>query len=147
MKMFEMKMFEMKMKKILIVMLGLSLSGCANLSAIGTGISLATKSITNPVTKSEEAQIELALDTAIQALIAYKKACIAGTADKNCKANISQIQAYTRNVKPLVAQLRTFVDSNDQINATVIYNQLLALYNNAKSFAATAGVNLGSVGT
>ena len=44
---------------------------------------------------------------------------------------------------PLVAQLRGFVDNNDQINATVVYNQLTALYTNAKSIAAAAGVNVG----
>jgi len=125
--------------------LALSLASCAQLQAIETGISLATKSITNPVTKTEEAQVELALDTAITALNAYKSACVAGTADKNCRANIAQIQAYTRNVPALMVQLRNFVDTNDQVNASVVYNQLTALYNNVKAFASTAGVNLGAI--
>ena len=134
------------MKKLLVVLIILpTLVGCANLQAIGTGISLATKSIANPVTPSEEAQVELALDTAIQALKVYKQACITGSADKNCKANIAQIQAYTRQVKPLVAQLRTFVDNNDQINATVIFNQLTALYTNVKGVAASLGVTIGNL--
>lgn len=131
-------------KIILAVTLALSLGGCATFNAFTTGISLATKSIANPVTKSEEAQVELALDTAVQALKVYKKACIAGSADKNCKANIAQIQAYTRQVPALVAQLRGFVDNNDQVNATVIYNQLTALYANVKTAAANLGVSLGS---
>jgi hypothetical protein len=129
---------------ILALTLSLSLAGCATLEAVTTGIGLATKSIANPVTKSEEAQVELALDTAVQALLTYKRACIAGSADKNCKANIAQIQAYTRQIPPLVAQLRTFVDNNDQVNATVIYNQLTALYANVKGAAAQLGVSLGS---
>jgi len=131
------------MKRILIIALTLSLGACAQMQAIGTGISLATKSIANPVTKAEEAQVELAMDTALQALLTYKQACIAGSADKNCKANIAQIQPYVRQVKPLVAQLRTFVDNNDQINATVVYNQLTALYANVKQVATNLGVNLG----
>jgi hypothetical protein len=129
---------------ILALTLALSLGGCATLEAVTTGISLATKSIANPVTKTEEAQIELALDTAVQALLTYKRACIAGSADVHCKANIAQIQAYTRQVPPLVAQLRTFVDNNDQVNATVVYNQLAALYTNVKGAAAQLGVSLGS---
>lgn len=137
------------MKKLLIITLALSLAGCAGvtekLQIIGTGISLATKSIANPVTKNEEAQIELALDAAIDVLRAYKQACIQGTVDKNCKANIAQIQVYTRQIKPLVAQLRTFVDNNDQINASVVYNQLTALYGNVKSVAANLGVNVGNL--
>jgi hypothetical protein len=129
----------------IIVGLGIALGGCAQLQAVSTGLSLATKSISNPVTKTEEAQVEVALTTALDAMAVYKKACAAGQADKNCKANIAQIQAYTRDVKPLVAQLRNFVDNNDQVNAAVVYNQLVALYGNVKAFAQTAGVNLGSL--
>lgn len=132
------------MKRLIPLLLVVALGGCAQLQAVGTGISLASKSIANPVTKSEEAQVELALDTAVQALKVYKAACVNGTADKNCRANIAQIQAYTRQVPPLVAQLRTFVDNNDQINATVIYNQLTALYTNVKGAAASLGVSIGS---
>jgi len=133
------------MRKIIIaITLSLALGGCAQLQAITQGISLATKSIANPVTRDEEAKVELALDTAVQALQAYKKACIAGTADKNCRSNIAQIQAYTRQVPSLVEQLRNFVDHNDQINATVVYNQLTALYANVKQAAMDLGVSLGS---
>ena len=132
------------MKRIFVLLAVLALGGCAQFQAFEAGLSLATKSIANPVTKSEEAQVELALDTAIQALKVYKQACIAGTADKNCRANIGQIQAYTRQIPALVGQLRGFVDNNDQINATVIYNQLTALYTNVKQAAATLGVSLGS---
>lgn len=132
------------MKRIIPLLLVLSLGACAQLQAIGTGISLATKSIANPVTKTEEAQVELALDTAVQALKAYKQACINGTADKNCRSNIAQIQAYTRQVPSLVVQLRGFVDNNDQVNATVVYNQLTALYTNVKQAASQLGVSLGS---
>lgn len=133
------------MRKLLILAaIGLSLAGCAQLQMIGSGISLATKSITNPVTKDDEAKIELAFDTAVQLLLTYKKACAAGTADKNCKANIAAVQPYTRQAKPLVAQLRSFVDTNDQINATVVYNQLTALYANLKTAAVNVGVNVGN---
>lgn len=132
------------LKIVIAAFVTLSLAGCATLDAVTTGISLATKSIANPVTKSEEAQVELALDTAVQALMVYKKACVAGSADKNCRANIAQIQAYTRQVPALITQLRGFVDNNDQVNATVVYNQLTALYANVKNAAASLGVSLGS---
>lgn len=134
------------MKRIIIALvmlpLALSLGGCLTLQQLEAGISLTTKSIANPVTKSEEAQVELVLDSAVIALKAYKKACVDGTADKNCKANVAQIQAYTTQFHPLVVQLRNFVDTNDQINATVIYNQLTALYTNVKGAAANLGMNL-----
>lgn len=132
------------MKRLIPLLLALSLGACAQFQAFETGLSLATKSIANPVTKTEEAQVELALDTAVQALKAYKQACINGTADKNCRSNIAQIQAYTRQVPSLVVQLRGFVDNNDQVNATVVYNQLTALYTNVKQAASQLGVSLGS---
>ena len=130
---------------ILALTLSLSLAGCATFDAVTQGISLATKSIANPVTKTEEAQIELALDTAVKLLTAYKQACFQGSADVHCRNNIAQIQAYTRQIPPMVSQLRTFVDNNDQINASVVYNQLTALYTNIKASALSLGVNLGSV--
>jgi hypothetical protein len=132
------------MKKIAILMVALALAGCAQLQAISTGITLATKTIANPVTKADEAKAELVGDTAVQALLTYKRACMAGTADKNCRINIAQIQAYTRQIPPLVAQLRTFVDNNDQINASVIFNQLTALYDNVKNTATSLGIPLGA---
>ena len=124
--------------------LTLSLAGCASLEAITNGLSLATASVANPVTPIKEAQIELALDSAVKVLQTYKQACIAGSADKNCRDNISQIQAYTRQIRPMVLQLRNFVDTNDQVNAVVVYNQLSSLYANMKSAAASLGVSLGS---
>ncbi len=133
------------MKRILIVTaLALSLAGCAEMQAISNGVSLATASISNPVTKTKEGEIELALNSAVQVLMTYKRACIAGTADKNCRDNIAQIQAYTRQIKPMVIQLRGFVDNNDQVNAVVVYNQLSQLYVNMKAAASSLGVSLGS---
>jgi PBP1b-binding outer membrane lipoprotein LpoB len=132
------------MKKFLIIIgLAFSVAGCAQLQAIGNGVSLATASVTNPVTKTKEAQIELAFDTAIEVLKTYKRACVAGSADVNCKANIRAIQVYTRQVGPMINQLRRFVDTNDQINAIVVYNQLTDLYANFKTAAANVGVNVG----
>lgn len=133
------------MRKIFFVLaLTASLGGCATIQAVTDGLSLATKSIANPVTPADEAQVEVALNAAIDLLRSYKKACAEGNADVNCKANVAQIQAYTRKIEPLIVQLRSFVDNNDQINAAVVYNQLRDLYVNVKATAAQLGINLGS---
>lgn len=132
-------------KTIIVLALATALGGCAQLGNIGTGISLVTKSVTNPVTKTEEAQIELAIDAALSVLRGYKQACVQGTADKACRPNIAAIQRYTRQMPPLIAQLRGFVDNNDQVNAVVVYNQLTALYGNFKSAAAGLGYNVGAL--
>jgi hypothetical protein len=134
------------MKRIILaITLSLSLGACAQLQTLQNIAKFATATITNPVTKEMEAQIELGFDAALQVLLAYRRACIAGTADVNCKRNIEVIQPYTRQAKPLIAQLRSFVDNNDQVNATVAYNQLVALYGNLKRSAAEVGMNIGGL--
>jgi hypothetical protein len=127
------------------LILVLTLSGCAQLQTLQNIAQFATATIANPVTKEKEAQIELGFDAALQILLSYRRACIAGTADVNCRQNIEIIQPYTRQAKPLIAQLRSFVDNNDQVNATVAYNQLVALYGNLKRSAAEVGMNVGSL--
>jgi uncharacterized lipoprotein YajG len=134
------------MRRILAFMaVVLMLGGCAQLQQLQNIAKFATATVTNPVTKEMEAQIELGFDTALQVLLAYRRACIAGTADKSCRRNIEVIQLYTRQAKPLIAQLRGFVDNNDQVNATVTYNQLVALYSNLKRSATEVGMNVGSL--
>ena len=123
----------------------LVLGGCAQLQTLQNIAHFATATITNPVSKEMEAQIELGFDTAFQVFLAYRRACIAKTADVNCRRNIELLQPYTKAAKPLIAQLRTFVDSNDQVNAVVVYNQLVALYGNLKTSAQAAGMNIGSL--
>ena len=133
------------MKRILLVLaLTLPLSGCITFEDLAAGISLTTKSIANPVTPADEAKVELALGGAIHLLQVYKQACVENRADVNCRANIAQIQPYTRQIPPLIIRLRTFVDTNDQINAAVVYNTLKNLYVDVKSTAAQLGINLGS---
>lgn len=133
------------MRKILLALtLSVSVAGCAQMQAITSGLSLATKSIVNPVTPADEAAVEIALGGAVALLKTYKKACVDGTADKNCKANIQQVQAYTTKIEPLITQLRKFVDENDQVDAAVVYNQLKDLYNTVQSTASQLGINLGS---
>jgi len=134
------------MRKILIVLaLTLSVAGCAQLQTLQSLAHFSTATISNPVTKEMEAQIELGFDAAIQILLSYRRACIAGNADVNCRRNIEVIQPYTRQAKPLIVQLRSFVDNNDQVNAVVAYNQLVGLYGNLKASAAAVGMNVGSL--
>lgn len=132
------------MKKIVLALaLSLGLSGCAGISAVGTGLGLATKSVSNPVTIQELYEIEASLKIIVTGLQSYKRACVANAVDAECKAHITAIQPYTRQIKPLLNQLRGFVRNNDQINAPVIYTQLIQLYANLKSAASNLGINVG----
>ena len=134
------------MRKLLASLaIALALSGCAQLQTLQNVAQFATATVSNPVTPLMEAQIELGFDTAVQLLLTYRRACIAGTADVNCRRNIEVIQPYTRQAKPLIVQLRSFVDNNDQVNAVVAYNQLVGLYGSLKTSAANVGMNVGSL--
>lgn len=133
------------MRKIaLALVLAIGLGGCAQLTAIESGLSLATKSITNPVTKDELYKLESAVQVGFIALNTYKRSCAQGLVDKSCRANVAAIQQYTRQIPPYLAQLRSFVRANDQVNASVVYNQLVTLYGNAKNTATAFGVKFGS---
>jgi hypothetical protein len=133
------------MKRYLAVALvALSLGGCAQLSAVSGGLSLISKTIQNPVTEQELYEVEASARILVEALLIYRRACLAGSADKNCRANIAAVQPYTQQIKPLLIQLRQFVKNDDQINAVVIYNRLTSLYTTVKSSAAQLGIPLGA---
>lgn len=131
-------------KYIAIAMVALSLGGCAQLSAVSGGLSLITKTVQNPVTEQELYAVEATARVLVEALLVYRRACIAGSADKSCRANIEAVQPYTKQIKPLLIELRTFVKNDDQINAVVVYNRLTSLYQTVKSSAAQLGIPLGA---
>lgn len=132
-------------KYVAIVMVALSLGGCAQLSAVSGGLSLITKSVENPVTENELYQIEASIKLLANGLVLYRRQCLAGNADKHCRSNILAIQPYTKDVEEVyLPQLRRFVRENDQLNAVNMYNTLMTLYTNAKTTALRLGVNIGA---
>lgn len=132
------------MKRYLaIAFVALSLSGCAQMQTASNLLTAATKSYDNPVTEQELYQIEASLRIVVEGLLTYRRACIAGSVDKNCRANIEAIQPYTRQVKPMLAELRAFVRSDDKVNGIVVYKRLSNLYNSIVTTATARGVNLG----
>jgi hypothetical protein len=141
-------------KKLLLVVtlisVGLTAGACGSgsfLGSVGTalsGVSLATKTIDNPVTPADLYQIESSVSIGFTALNTYRTQCIKGTVDKNCVSNIEAIQVYTRQMKPYLVSLRSFVRNNDQVNAITVFNQLVSMYGNAKNTAAAFGVRFGT---
>ena len=131
-------------KYLAIALVTLTLGGCAQLQAVSVGLSLVTKTIQNPVTKQELYQIEASLRILTEALLTYRRACLAGSADLRCRENITAIQPYTRQVPGLLAELRGFVKQDDQINAVVVYNRLSNLYTTLKASAVSLGIPTGA---
>lgn len=133
------------MKRIILaVALSLSLSGCITLQQLGTAIQLGTASIANPVTKTRLNEMESAVTIVFAGLKAWKTSCAQGLIPVSCREQIAMVQVYTRRIPPYLTQLRGFVKVNDQVNATVLFNQITDLIGTVKSQAAAAGQNVGS---
>lgn len=132
------------MKRLLAVgLLALSLAGCSTLSNIGTAISIGTTSIANPVTKERLYEVENAAIVLASGLNAWKRACIEGAIPVACRAQIANVQIYTRQIGPYLVSLRKFVKTNDQVNAVVVFNQLSDVIGIVKNRATAAGQTVG----
>lgn len=128
------------MKKLLIVpLLCLSLSGCITLQGLQTAFTLGTASVANPVTKDRLFEIETTVSLVFSGLNAWKKTCAQGLINATCKDQIAAVQVYTRQVPPFLRQLRGFVKVNDQVNAMVVYNNMVTLITTIRSQAALSG--------
>lgn len=135
------------MKKFLAVaFIALSLSGCAQLQALQSAIQIGTATIANPVTKDRLYQLENTVQLIFVGLNTWKTSCKNGVIMDTCKGQIAQVQVYTRQIPPYLVQLRTFVKTNDQVNARVVFNQISNLVATAKAQAAQSNtaVSLGN---
>ncbi|WP_291869632.1 membrane lipoprotein lipid attachment site-containing protein [Bradyrhizobium sp.] len=129
------------MKRIILaITLTLALGGCQFFSKLQTFADLGTASISNPVTRDRLQQIEAGAVLVFTGLNAWRDACEAGTINVSCREQISAVQVYTRQIPPYLTQLRRFVRTNDQVNASVVFNQVVDLIGVVKGRAAENGV-------
>ena len=127
-----------------ILLLSISLSGCAALQNIQEAVSIGTASVANPVTKERLRQIEAATTLVFVGLNTWKQSCVRGLINATCKEQIAAVQVYTRQLPPYLTQLRMFVKNDDQVNAVVVYNNISNLVATVKARAAASNVQLGS---
>lgn len=133
------------MKKLLAVALvTLSLGGCAQLQKLQDVISIGTASVANPVTKTRLNQLEAATTLVFAGLNTWKQSCAQRLINTDCEKQIGAVQVYTRQIPPYLAQLREFVKNDDQVNATVVYNNISKLVTTVKAQAAAANVPMGN---
>lgn len=138
------------MRKILTAVLVLSLGGCVSIpglpsmQSVQTAVQLGTVSVTNPVTPERLEQADNALIVVFTGLNAWKASCKSGAIPASCRDQIASVQVYTRKLKPLLAELRSFVRNNDQVNAFVAFNTFSNLIAVVKTQAAQHGVEIRS---
>lgn len=126
------------MKKIILALaLAFGLGACSVTDGVNA-LSTAIVGTTNPVTKNDLYAFENSMIVAFAGLNAYKKSCIAGAADVNCRANVAKLQVYTRRIPAALATTRAFVRQNDTVNAQIAYTALKQLF---ADFTAVATAN------
>lgn len=128
------------MRKLLAVCLvTLSLGGCAQIQQLQDIASVASASVANPVTPEKLRQVESGALLVFKGLNLWKKSCSERLINENCKKQIEQVQIYTRQIQPYLFQLRQFVRENNQVNAVVVYNNLVSLIKTVKAQATANG--------
>lgn len=136
------------MKKIILAAtLALSLGACAHLPSIQTLQTIAqlgTASVANPITKDRLYQMESAITIVFAGLNTWKDQCRRGTLPATCKDQIAHVQIYTRQIPPVLKQLRAFVKEDDQVNASVVFNRLTGIISDVKTQAATNNIQIRS---
>jgi len=129
------------MRKIIIVLaLSLSIGGCQFFSKLQTFAELGTASIENPVTKDRLQKVEAGAVLVFTGLNAWRDACEQGAINESCREQIRAVQIYSRQIPPYLKELRKFVRTNDQVNASVVFNQIVDLVGIVKGKAAENGV-------
>lgn len=132
------------MKRLLLVVaIALTMGGCAQIEKAGNVIAAVTKSYTNPVTRADLDNAEGGVQLIFAGLNTYKRACVQGIADRNCRANVAAIQVYTRKVPPILKELRRAVDSGDQVSAISVYNGLMTIIRDIRNEAYIRDVKIG----
>jgi hypothetical protein len=123
-----------------LVAVSLSFGGCQFFGKLPTLIELGTASISNPVTPERLQKVEAGAVLVFAGLNAWRDACEAGTLNAGCVEQIRAVQVYTRQIPPYLTRLRGFVKRNDQVNAAVVFNEVVDLIGIVKGKAAENGV-------
>lgn len=114
-----------KMAVVLLLGMGvLALPACSTVSEVTGAVTAALQPRPNPISRTDLYNIENSVTIAVTGLVAYRRACLRGQADANCRANIEKLQVYTRKMPPALASLRKFVKENNQVSAVTAYNAL-----------------------
>ena len=135
------------MRKVLIAALvSLSLAGCATpqwlqtVEKVVSAVTLGGATVSNPVTRSRLNQMENAMIVVVAGLQTWRDSCEQHVIPATCFDQIAQVQVYTRQIPPYLEQLRAFVKNNNQVNAMVVWNEVLKIIATVKAGAAAGGV-------
>lgn len=134
------------MKRFIALLLALSLTSCASLnkSFFEGGTSLIA-TVQNPVTTDQQAAVEASYNVVGSGALAYSRwrRCKPGegtTVTNLCSkwSVVQKFKYYDGIIFKQLADLRSFMDANDQVSAIAVYN---ALVTSLRDFRALAFIN------
>lgn len=126
------------MKRLLPLLFALTLMGCS----VGENLALVNDAFTlrpNPITQDMLTDIEKSATVAFIGLTSYKQFCVRKIIDQSCRGVVERLQVYTRQAKPLLKNLRNFVDNDDQVNAPIAYARVKTLIEDLRRETPTVG--------
>jgi hypothetical protein len=123
-----------------LVAISLSFGGCQFFGKLPTLIELGTASVANPVTPDRLQKLEAGAVLVFTGLNAWRDACEAGSINTGCREQIRAVQVYTKQIPPYLGRLRAFVRQNDQVNASVVFNEVVDIIGIVKGKAAENGI-------
>ena len=127
---------------LLATALTMPLTNCAQLQTAFEVANFSTASVANPVTPQMLDNLENAAIVVFAGLNAYRQSCVQKVIPQECRIIIKQMQVYTRQIPPLLTQLRAFVRNNDQVNAVIVYNSVANLVASLKTTATQNNVRV-----
>jgi predicted nucleic acid-binding Zn ribbon protein len=133
------------MRKLLAVCLvTLSLGGCAKLQELTDKFQNIADfaTVSNPVTPAKLKQVESGALLVFKGMNLWRKSCEQRLINESCIKQINAVQVYTRQISPYLDQVRQFVKNNDQVNAVVVYNELVGLIKTVKAQVAANGIKV-----
>lgn len=121
-----------------LALFAISLGGCATVKNLTNGL---TSDYSKPITREMLYNVENGSVVIFAGLNAYKKACVEKLVGANCRAVVIAIQKQSRKLPPLLAGLRSFVKSDDRINAVTAYNTIMDIINEVKAIAKANNIS------
>lgn len=141
----------MRIRNVALAMvLALSVAGCAGLadrfdkSVFSGGLSV-TATVQNPVTREQQAAVEVSYQIAGRAIIAYASLprCSA-VATIACSRGdvVRKLKQGNRVAYAALRQLRTFMDANQQVSAVAAFNSAVTALRELRAVAFVHGIEI-----
>lgn len=100
-----------------VMLLSLALAGCGTIKSVLQGGTSVFTSVTNPVSRTNLAEVESAYGVLLTAAVAYRNACAQKLIAATCRPAVVQLQFANRKAHGAIIAARNFVKNNPTLSA------------------------------